>query len=117
MSNAVQMTFQVEPELRADFTDAALLEDRPAAQVLREFMRDYVVQMRDRRQRAANGGISAEERQRREEAARFAIDCVGLEGLEVSEEAQKQMRRHVNGEIELTELLQAKAEAQATRIR
>lgn len=42
MSKEVQMTFRVEPELRAAFSDAALLEDRPAAQVLREFMRAYV---------------------------------------------------------------------------
>jgi hypothetical protein len=32
MSKEVQMTFRVEPELRAEFSDAALLEDRPAAQ-------------------------------------------------------------------------------------
>lgn len=39
MSKEVQMTFRVEPELRAEFSDAALLEDRPAVQVLREFIK------------------------------------------------------------------------------
>ncbi len=47
MSKEVQMTFRVEPELRTAFSDAALLEDRPAAQVLRELMRAYVKQSRD----------------------------------------------------------------------
>jgi hypothetical protein len=42
----VQMTFRVEPELRAEFSEAVVLEDRPAAQVLREFMRAYVNQSR-----------------------------------------------------------------------
>lgn len=44
MSKEVQMTFRVERELRTDFSNAALREDRPAAQVLREFMRSYVNQ-------------------------------------------------------------------------
>lgn len=48
MSKEVQMTFRVEAELRADFSNAALLEDRPAAQVLREFMRSYVNHARAR---------------------------------------------------------------------
>lgn len=37
MSKEVQMTFRVEPELRSEFADAALQENRPAAQVLREY--------------------------------------------------------------------------------
>lgn len=48
MSKEVQMTFRVEPELRAEFAQAASQEDRPAAQVLRELMRVYVVQSRER---------------------------------------------------------------------
>lgn len=42
MSKEVKMTIRVEPELRAEFSEAAALQDRPAAQVLREFMRSYV---------------------------------------------------------------------------
>lgn len=42
MSKEVQMTFRVEPALRAEFSEAAAQADRPAAQILREFMRAYV---------------------------------------------------------------------------
>ncbi|RXF75459.1 hypothetical protein [Hansschlegelia zhihuaiae] len=41
--------FRVEPELKAAFTAATEAADRPAAQVLREFMRGYV----ERQERAA----------------------------------------------------------------
>lgn len=56
MSKEVQMTFRVEPELRAEFADAAALDDRPAAQVLREFMRAYVLQSRAKSKQAAQPG-------------------------------------------------------------
>jgi len=46
MSKEVQMTFRIEPELRTAFAEAALQEDRPAAQVLRELMRAYVTKSR-----------------------------------------------------------------------
>lgn len=42
MSKEVQMTFRVEPALRAEFSEAAAQADRPAAQLLREFMRAYI---------------------------------------------------------------------------
>jgi hypothetical protein len=58
MSKEVQMTFRVEPKLRAEFSDAVLLEDRPAAQVLREFMRAYVSQSHERIHSPANDVIS-----------------------------------------------------------
>ncbi len=48
MSKEVQMSFRIEPELRAEFVGAALQEHRPAAQVLREFMRAYVKQSHER---------------------------------------------------------------------
>lgn len=79
MSKEVQMTFRVEPELRAEFSDAALLEDRPAAQVLREFMRAYVNQSRERGHSPANDVISPAESRRREAAVNFARSSVGLE--------------------------------------
>lgn len=34
--------FRVDPELKAAFTAAVAVEDRPAGQVLRDFMRAYV---------------------------------------------------------------------------
>jgi len=45
MNKEVQMTIRIEPELRADFTEAALRDHRPAAQVLRELMRGYIKQV------------------------------------------------------------------------
>jgi hypothetical protein len=39
--------FRVEPELKAAFTAATADEDKPAGQVLREFMRGYVERRRD----------------------------------------------------------------------
>ena len=44
---AETFNFRLDPALKAAFTAAAEAEDRPAAQVLRDFMRAYV----DRRRR------------------------------------------------------------------
>lgn len=40
--------FRVDPALKAAFTAAAAAEDKPAGQVLRDFMRVYVERGRDR---------------------------------------------------------------------
>jgi hypothetical protein len=40
------LRIRVERELREQFLDACRAEDRPAAQVIREFMRKYVAQTR-----------------------------------------------------------------------
>lgn len=99
------MTIRLEPELRARFVAAAKSQRRPAAQVLRELMRDYV-------DRSQVEKISADERHRREEALKFAIANVGLEGFEVSQGYREQAERYVNGEIEFAELTEfVKAES------
>jgi hypothetical protein len=117
MSKEVQMTFRIEPELRAEFTGAALQEHRPAAQVLREFMRAYVIQSRERGISPENDSISAAERRRREDAASFALASVGLEGFKPSKQALAQTRRHINGEIQLSELVQVKPDAKQAHSR
>lgn len=117
MSKDVQMTFRIEPELRAEFTDAAMQEHRPAAQVLREFMRAYVNEARERQNAPANDAISAGERRRRENAVNFARSSVGLEGFKPSKAEEAHARRFINGEIELAEFVQVKAEAEPTRSR
>jgi len=38
----VSMTFLCEPELRKAFVDLARADDKPASQVLRALMRDYI---------------------------------------------------------------------------
>jgi predicted transcriptional regulator len=46
MSDAT-FTFRVEDDLKAAFTEAAKAHDRTGAQLLRDFMRDYVRRQRD----------------------------------------------------------------------
>lgn len=43
-------TMKFEPELRADFVAEAEAADRPASQIMRELMRDYVRRQREARQ-------------------------------------------------------------------
>jgi hypothetical protein len=101
----VQMTFRVETDLRAQFTQATEADHRPAAQVLREFMRYYVQQHQERTATPqVTQVISAAERQRREAAAHFARASVGLEGLNITEAYTAEVQCFINGEIEFAEL-------------
>jgi predicted transcriptional regulator len=47
MPKEAVFTMKLEPELRDAFMAAAAAADRPASQIVREFMRDYVQQDRD----------------------------------------------------------------------
>lgn len=58
--------FRVDPALKADFQAAARAEDRPAAQVIRDFMREYV------RRRRHRDFLAEADRQSRAIAARAA---------------------------------------------
>lgn len=107
MSQDATMTFRLEPELRAEFYRAAQASHRPAAQLLRDLMRDYVRQMRSSRVPA----ISPDERLRREEAVRYARASVGLEGFRISETEEERARRFICGEMDLLEFLQANHDA------
>lgn len=105
----VQMTFRIEPDLRARFTEAAGSEHRPAAQVLRELMRAYVSQAEGRAAGApASGTAAAAERLRREEAVNFARASVGLEGFAPSAQDEADARRLINGELALAQFVQVK---------
>lgn len=65
MAKEAVFTLKLEPELRDAFMAAAKSADRPASQVVREFMRDYVRQDREyvawlqRKVDAARGSIEA----------------------------------------------------------
>jgi predicted transcriptional regulator len=89
MSKEAVFTMKLEPELRDAFMAAAKRDDRPASQVVREFMRDFVQQDREyveflrrkversRASIAAGKWLSGEEveakfRRRREELLRKA---------------------------------------------
>jgi len=50
MSKSANYRIRVEPELHQQFLDICKSEDRPAAQVIREFMRDYIKNSRLARQ-------------------------------------------------------------------
>jgi hypothetical protein len=53
MPKAAVFTMKIEPELRADFMAEAEASHRPASQVVRELMREFVQHQRDRRAQAA----------------------------------------------------------------
>lgn len=112
MPKEVQMTFRIEPELRADFIAAALQEHRPAAQILREFMRAYVNQSREPVPSPTNDAISSVESRCREAAVSFARSSVGLEGYKPSKAAETDARQFIKGDILLAEFLQVKPDAE-----
>ena len=107
MSKEVQMTFRVEPDLRSDFSEAVALADRPAAQVLREFMRAYVSESRQRDNATIDDPVSLAERRRRKAAVDFARASVGLEGFKPSKADDDLTRRYVAGEITVSDAIAA----------
>ncbi|MBD1536545.1 antitoxin of toxin-antitoxin stability system [Xanthomonas citri pv. citri] len=50
MSTKAVFTMKLEPELRDTFMAEAAADDRPAAQVVRELMRDYITRRREARE-------------------------------------------------------------------
>lgn len=50
MSKEAVFTMKLEPELRAEFMAEAEATHRPASQILRELMREYVQQQREARE-------------------------------------------------------------------
>ena len=50
MSKEAVFTMKLEPELRADFMAEAEASHRPASQILRELMRDFVQRQREARE-------------------------------------------------------------------
>lgn len=50
MTKSSNYRIRVEPSLHREFLDACRLDDKPAAQVIREFMKDYVVSHGSERQ-------------------------------------------------------------------
>lgn len=112
MSKEVQMTFRLEPELRAEFSNAAMLEDRPAAHVLREFMQTYVNQSRERDHGQTKKVISQAERRRREAAVNFARASVGLEGFKPSKAAENDARLVIKGDLQLVDFVRVNPDAE-----
>jgi hypothetical protein len=111
----VQMTIRIEPELRASFTKAAEIEFRPASQVLRDLMRGYVKQVRERSSKAANESISEAEFKRRQRAFDFATASAGLEGIMTPEELQEQAKQFIDGDITLEQFMKMKPHSRSPR--
>lgn len=53
MSKAAVFTMKIEPDLRAEFMAAAEASHRPASQVVRELMREFVQRQQERRDHTA----------------------------------------------------------------
>lgn len=82
-------TRKLEPELRADFIAEAQAADRPASQIMRELMRDYVRQQREARQ-------YDEFLRKKVEAARASVeDGAGRSNEEVESEFAERRARAV----------------------
>jgi hypothetical protein len=113
MTKEVQMTFRVEPELRASFTAAADYQHRPAAQVLREFMRAYVKLMQEKAavKPVPDGTQIDAQRRKRQDAVNFARASVGLEGFRNSPEDEAIAKRFVDGEIDFSEFMRVPDES------
>jgi len=110
MGKDVLMTIRIEPELRAEFNDAALQAHRPAAQVLRDLMRNYVSESRRRSSiPGTDNTMSPAERRRREKAVAFARGSVSLEGFTPSVSEEALARQFIDGAIELTEFTEVNA--------
>ena len=96
-----QMIIRVPGELKAEFQQAAEIADRPAAQILREFMRDFVAKNKV----SAVLDMTPPTVEERKAAVNFGRASVALEGLTVSSEAQAQQERWVRGEITMEECI------------
>lgn len=99
------LTIRIEPELRDEFNEAAETECRPAVQVLRELMRNYIRQPKTVEVHIPT--ISPEERALREKSIRYGRASVELEGFKTPEYAKKIYQQYINGEIEEDDVLNA----------
>lgn len=50
MNKSASMRIRIDPELHREFLDTCKQQDKPAAQVIREFMREYVARTSSERQ-------------------------------------------------------------------
>jgi len=77
MAKEAVFTMKLEPDLRAEFMAEAAAADRPASQILREMMREYIQRQRQARDYQAFLGEKVAK-------ARESVAAdIGLEGAEV----------------------------------
>jgi predicted transcriptional regulator len=83
------MALRLDADLKERFQRAADAQDRPAGQLLREIMRDYL----DQRESSDQGS--------REAAARYATASVALEGGQFSSFSDGLVSRYVEGNLDV----------------
>jgi|GEM_PF-831608 hypothetical protein len=96
------MTIRCNIQLREAFHAAAEKVDRPAAQIIREFMRDFV--------QKNTYEISPEEKARRAEIVAFAKANLELEGETISPELLDAAMMYANGQISLEAFMDVSAD-------
>jgi hypothetical protein len=96
-----QIIITVPSELKAEFQQAVEVLGRSAAQILREFMRDFVAK-NNISVASTTAQSTVEERQA---AINFGRASVALEGFTVSSAAKAQQQRWVRGEISMEECI------------
>ncbi|WP_083684251.1 antitoxin VbhA family protein [Massilia putida] len=97
-----QMVFRVPSDLKAEFQQAANAIERPASQVLREFMRTFISRVNQEQPRGTDSTTI-----QRQDAINFGRASVALEGMTVSPEAEALQQRFVGGEISIEECIAA----------
>jgi hypothetical protein len=88
------MTIRIEDDLRARLNEAAALAHRPAAQIIRDLIRDFVAA-------APRPALSEADLMQRRDAVDFARGCVELEGGYTCHEFNELMEQFARGEIEM----------------
>lgn len=98
-----QMIFRVPRDLKAEFQQAANSIERPAAQVLREFMRTFVARINQAEPTRPIDTTPAQ----RQAAVDFGRASVALEGLAISPQAEALQQQFVRGDISIEECVAA----------
>ncbi|MGN7964219.1 antitoxin VbhA family protein [Brucella sp. 22210] len=102
MSKEASMTIRIESQLRQSFNEATELERRPAAQVMRELMYDYVERVRSKA--AGVRRIDAHESAARRADIEAGIASVSLEGFAVPDAYRAEADRFIRGELTFEKL-------------
>jgi len=123
VTKAATMTVRLDADLYASFMRTAARAQRPAAQIVRELMREHI-----RRAKVAevvpqdspdtfpetSPALTETRRRQREEAVKHARASVQLEGFDVPEAYRAEAERFIRGEVDFAALT-AKADELAGR--
>jgi len=96
------VTIRVEESLRDEFNDAAARIGRPAAQVLRELMGDFILLIN-----ATHPPVASAAARQRREAAAFALGNSELEGYKTSATQRALFEQYASGQITIEQLGEA----------